>query len=161
MSPKHVARQLAFSNLNTHNVALSVQTMIILSCVHFVMSTWTSQQLQVDLYEITTDTVRMTAEGNLRRDWLEREVLLHFTVFLCTKAGIALPFLSFLCGLVAPFLRLGEFGTVSFSMRSLRTDKDSWLGLLLPGHSVMSVRNQENISTKRVEIKVDGEKYII
>jgi hypothetical protein len=83
----------------------------------------------------------VTAEGNPRRDWLERKVLLHFTMFLCTKAGIAFSFLSFLCGFVAPFLRLGEFGTVSFSMRSLRTDKDSWLGLLLPGHSVLSARN--------------------
>jgi hypothetical protein len=69
----------------------------------------------------------MRAEGNPRHDWLEREVLLHFTVFLCTKAGITFPFLSFLWGLVAPFLRLGEFVTVSFSMRSLRTDKAGWL----------------------------------
>ena len=69
----------------------------------------------------------MIAEGNLRCDWLERDLPLHFTVFLCTKAGITFQFLSFLCGFVAPFLRLGELGRVSFSMRSVRTDKSSWV----------------------------------
>jgi len=132
-----------------------VQIMMILSWVHFVITTEATRQtnflnsssalpwqLQVDLYELTTDTFRKIAEGNVRCDWLDRDLPLHFTVFLCTTAGIAFPFLSFLCGFVAPFLRLGEFGRVSFSVRSVRPDNGRWVCCLLsPSDSASSARN--------------------
>lgn len=44
MAPKHVARELAFSNPNACEVVIQVQTMMTLSWVHFVITTEATRQ---------------------------------------------------------------------------------------------------------------------